>query len=163
MFFKVLQYLNQLPIQSIWCKFGKNFKSFNFFFTLLVEDWDQILISVSAFTYPNIPGLFAVDDKPLEVDACNPSPCGPNADCRDGICTCLLEYQGDPYVGCRPECILNSECPHTLACIRNKCKDPCPGTCGQNALCSVINHIPICSCPPGMSGNPFVQCSIQQG
>lgn len=64
---------------------------------------------------------------------------------------------------CRPECVLNSECPQNKACIRNKCMDPCPGTCGQNALCEVYNHVPMCRCPQGMSGNAFVQCLPYQG
>lgn len=105
----------------------------------------------------------AAVDSPPEIDPCNPSPCGANAVCRDGVCSCLPEYQGDPYSSCRPECILNSDCPRNRACIRNKCKDPCPGTCGQDAICTVLNHIPICSCPTGMAGNPFVECRPQQG
>jgi len=96
--------------------------------------------------------------EPVADDPCNPSPCGPNAQCRDGVCTCLPEYQGDPYVGCRPECVINSECPRNRACIRNKCQDPCPGTCGENAICDVVNHVPVCSCPPGMTGNAFIAC-----
>lgn len=95
---------------------------------------------------------------PVKDDPCDPSPCGPNAVCNDGQCTCISEYQGDPYVGCRPECVLNSECPHDKACIRNKCVDPCPGTCGVNAICEVLNHVPMCRCPDGMSGNAFYQC-----
>ncbi|KAJ8938421.1 hypothetical protein NQ318_004707, partial [Aromia moschata] len=97
--------------------------------------------------------------KPPAPDPCNPSPCGSNAQCDDGTCTCLPEYQGDPYRGCRPECVLNSDCSRELACIRNKCKDPCPGTCGQNAQCAVINHIPTCSCDEGFRGNAFVLCT----
>lgn len=98
-----------------------------------------------------------------EADPCNPSPCGPNANCHDGICTCIPEYQGDPYAGCRPECILSTDCPKNKACIRNKCKDPCVGTCGSNAICSVVNHIPICSCPEKTSGNPFISCEPVKG
>lgn len=39
-----------------------------------------------------------------------------------------------------------------------KCKDPCPGTCGLNARCRVVNHNAICSCNPGFVGDPFVRC-----
>lgn len=95
---------------------------------------------------------------PRNDDPCNPSPCGANSQCSNGVCTCWPEYQGDPYTGCRPECVLSTECSPTKACIRNKCVDPCPGTCGQNAVCSVINHIPACSCPPGMNGDAFTFC-----
>lgn len=76
----------------------------------------------------------------------------------NGICTCLPEYKGDPYLGCRPECLLNSDCQREKACLRSKCINPCPGTCAQNAICEVLNHIPMCSCPGGMEGNAFVQC-----
>lgn len=75
------------------------------------------------------------------------------------MCTCLPEYQGDPYRGCRPECVLNNDCPRDRACVNNKCIDPCPGTCGQNAECTVINHIPTCSCIANFTGNAFILCS----
>lgn len=98
---------------------------------------------------------------PTVSDPCNPSPCGPNAICKNGDCECLPEYIGNPYEACRPECILNSECPRDKTCLRNKCKDPCPGTCGQNAICDVVNHIPVCSCLAGYIGDPFVSCREQ--
>lgn len=98
-----------------------------------------------------------------ESDPCNPSPCGPNAQCNAGICTCLPNYQGDPYTSCRPECVLNNDCPLNRACVRNKCVDPCPGTCGRNAICNVLNHIPMCSCPVGMAGNAFIFCERIEG
>lgn len=101
---------------------------------------------------------FVVEPPEAPQDPCVPYPCGSNTKCLDGQCSCLAEYQGDPYIGCRPECVMNNDCTSHLACIRNKCKDPCPGTCGQNAICNVYNHIPICSCPAGMSGNAFTQC-----
>lgn len=110
--------------------------------------------------FPNILSLAPV----VEDDPCNPSPCGNNARCSGaGICTCLPEYHGDPYVDCRPECVLNSDCPRSKACVRNKCTDPCIGMCGQNAICEVSNHIAMCICPSGMQGNAFVQCQPIQG
>ncbi|KAK1117042.1 hypothetical protein K0M31_017089 [Melipona bicolor] len=47
------------------------------------------------------------------------------------MCTCLPEYRGDPYYGCRPECVQNPDCPLDRACNRNKCFDPCTGVCGR--------------------------------
>lgn len=95
---------------------------------------------------------------------CVPSPCGINAKCREqnsaGSCICLPDYIGNPYEGCRPECSLNSDCPPNKACIQNKCIDPCPGVCGQNAECQVINHLPSCSCITGYSGDPFRYCLL---
>lgn len=97
-------------------------------------------------------------------DPCNPSPCGANAICKErnnaGSCTCIPEYTGDPYTGCRPECVLNSECPRDRACINNKCRDPCPGMCGLYAECRVINHSPSCACLPGYTGNPLSACQL---
>lgn len=107
--------------------------------------------------------MFILATKPVVPDRCNPSPCGSNAECNDGICTCLPEYFGDPYRGCRPECVLNNDCAKDKTCIRNKCIDPCPGTCGQNAQCAVINHIPTCTCTEGFTGNAFVLCTEVKG
>lgn len=96
-------------------------------------------------------------------DPCYPSPCGSNAKCRTvndyPICECIPEYRGNPYENCRPECLANSDCPMNRACIRNKCEDPCPGTCGINAICTVRNHIPICSCPDNFIGEAFTLCT----
>ena len=95
---------------------------------------------------------------------CIPSPCGSNAVCKEqngaGSCTCLSEYIGNPYEGCRPECTVNSDCISSLACIRSKCQNPCPGTCGSNTECQVINHIPMCTCVSGYTGDPFRYCSL---
>lgn len=98
----------------------------------------------------------------LPKDPCNPSPCGPNAQCSThgsvGSCTCFPNYFGDAYAGCRPECVQNSDCPRTKACLNRKCGDPCPGSCGVNANCRVINHSPECTCKPGYTGNPLHAC-----
>lgn len=42
--------------------------------------------------------------------------------------------------------------------MKQKCQDPCPGSCGVNALCNVVNHTPICLCPDNYEGNPFENC-----
>lgn len=94
-------------------------------------------------------------------DPCNPSPCGPNSQCKQvngqGVCSCLPNYIGSPP-GCRPECVVSSECPQNRACLNQKCVDPCPGPCGLNTRCEVINHSPICSCRQGFTGDPFSRC-----
>lgn len=96
---------------------------------------------------------------------CQPNPCGSNALCREqngvGSCQCLPEYFGNPYEGCRPECVLNSDCSSNLACVNSKCVNPCPGTCGQNALCQVVNHLPSCICHEGYTGDPYRYCNVQ--
>ena len=98
-------------------------------------------------------------------DPCNPSPCGANADCIEknnvATCQCRPGYpKGDPFTGCRPECITSADCPQTQACgTQQKCIDPCPGLCGPNAQCQTINHQPICRCISGYSGDPYRGCS----
>ncbi|XP_065203537.1 neurogenic locus notch homolog protein 1-like [Planococcus citri] len=98
------------------------------------------------------------------TDPCMPSPCGPNSVCRQidshAVCACQKNYIGSPP-NCRPECTVHSECSQNKACIEQKCKDPCPGPCGQNARCQVINHSPICSCPTGYTGDPFERCIVE--
>ena len=98
-------------------------------------------------------------------DPCNPSPCGPNSQCvnreNQAVCSCLPNYVGSPP-GCRPECVVSSECVLNKACMNKKCVDPCPGSCGLNARCEVINHSPICSCRSEFTGDPFLRCSAMQ-
>lgn len=98
----------------------------------------------------------------VQLTPCSPSPCGANAVCKEqrgaGSCVCLPEYIGNPYEGCRPECVVNSDCATNLACIQNKCKNPCINICGQNAICTVLNHAPKCDCLPGLTGNPYQNC-----
>jgi hypothetical protein len=92
---------------------------------------------------------------------CLSSPCGPYSVCRvvsgHAVCSCQAGHVGSPPT-CRPECILSTECPQDKACINQKCVDPCPGTCGLNARCQVVNHNPICTCTLGFTGDPFVRC-----
>lgn len=100
-------------------------------------------------------------DKQELINPCNPSPCGPNSQCREAngqaVCSCLPNYIGSPP-GCRPECVVSTECTSTKACINQKCGDPCVGVCGLNTKCQVVNHSPICTCNPGHTGDPFTRC-----
>lgn len=95
------------------------------------------------------------------LDPCHPSPCGPFSQCRDingsPSCSCSSTYIGSPP-NCRPECSINAECPSNKACIQEKCRDPCLGSCGFNAICTVINHTPACSCSEQDTGDPFTNC-----
>lgn len=70
----------------------------------------------------------------------------------------MQDYFGDPYIGCRPECLHSFDCPCNFACINAKCVDPCENSCGMNAECSVVNHSPMCFCTPGYTGNALVGC-----
>lgn len=113
------------------------------------------------FVSCNRPPVVSIAPPSRDEDPCNPSPCGVNAECRNGQCSCLPDYLGNPLIGCRPECVLNSDCPLDRACVNQKCRDPCPGTCASNAICEVHQHVPMCHCPQGMIGNAFILCEEQ--
>lgn len=102
---------------------------------------------------------------PVVQNPCVPSPCGPYAECRDiggaPSCSCLKSYIGSPP-NCRPECTINSDCASNQACINEKCRDPCPGSCGLSAICNVINHTPACTCPEEFTGDPFNNCYLKR-
>ena len=106
--------------------------------------------------------FFIATRVPEIIQPCNPSPCGVNAECREqsnaAACTCIRDYQGNPYIECKPECVSNSDCPRHLVCLNQKCVDPCKGICGDRATCSVTNHIPLCTCYPGYTGDAFIAC-----
>lgn len=92
---------------------------------------------------------------------CIPSPCGPNSQCRvvgdTPACSCLPDYIGRAP-NCRPECTINSECTSNMACQNERCRDPCPGSCGPHTTCHVVAHKPLCQCEIGYSGDPFLGC-----
>ncbi|KAJ0169606.1 hypothetical protein K1T71_014791 [Dendrolimus kikuchii] len=97
-----------------------------------------------------------------QSNPCQPSPCRPFSQCRDIggqlSCSCLLESTGSPP-NCRPECSISKDCPNEKVCINGTCADPCPGSCGTNARCRVVNHLPICTCFDGYTGDPMVSCT----
>ena len=108
--------------------------------------------------------LFSVTQRqttPQPVDPRNPDPCGPYSQCRNSnniaACSCLPGFEGSPP-NCRPECRTPSECAKLLACINQKCRDPCPGNCGASAECEVFNHYAVCRCQQGYEGNPYESC-----
>lgn len=121
--------------------------------------------SSSSSLYPMCYVYKSILERPVvsePIDPCVPSPCGPNSQCRavgsTPACSCLPNYIGRAP-NCRPECMINAECPANLACVNEKCKDPCVGSCGLNALCTVIKHNPVCECQRGFTGDPFSVCT----
>ena len=107
---------------------------------------------------------FPVTERPTRPsNPCVPSPCGQGANCQYNgqrpVCSCPPGYRGNPLVLCQPECTNDAGCPLQRACIGQKCRDPCPGSCGVDAECFVVNHAPICTCPAGYTGDPMTQCA----
>lgn len=102
------------------------------------------------------------------LNPCVPNPCGPNAKCRAhndvAVCECEPGTFGNPNLptGCQPECVTNSQCPMDEACVNRRCRDPCVGTCGLQALCDVVAHNPICRCPGGYTGDPIHRCTLSK-
>lgn len=93
------------------------------------------------------------------------SPCGLNAECYVAgsrpECRCLSGYRGNPFEICRAiECRSNSDCPGDKACENAVCVNPCvyDNVCSPRAECSPQNHMPVCKCPEGYIGNPYVDC-----
>ncbi|CAH0548908.1 unnamed protein product [Brassicogethes aeneus] len=97
------------------------------------------------------------------VSTCSSGTCGQNAQCQvvggRPVCSCLRGYSGDPISLCkRSECLDNSECRGHQTCRNGVCINPCDGICGTNANCDARNHVPVCSCPAGYTGDPFSRC-----
>jgi hypothetical protein len=100
--------------------------------------------------------------------ACKPNPCDPYSSCsvyseHVAMCDPCSGPQAPWLPHCRPECLCNSDCPFNMACLGQKCRDPCQGTCGVNALCTVVHHTPACYCPQGTTGNPYEHCATPLG
>jgi hypothetical protein len=107
--------------------------------------------------------IYKIVLQPPEIPMpCNPNPCAVNAVCKErngvGSCSCMKNYFGDPYVHCRPQCVVNDDCDSSQACMNMRCIDACNGACGLNSRCSVINHSPTCQCLEGFTGNPLSSC-----
>lgn len=150
--------VNHIPI----CSCVKNYTGDPFNGCKVLESKNLISVLMPLilfFMHPKI-CFSAPVSKPESL--CLPSPCGPNSDCRiigtQAACSCLSNYIGRPP-NCRPECSTNAECSSNLSCINEKCQDPCPGSCGVNTSCSVLNHNSICVCIFGYDGDPTLQCS----
>lgn len=98
-----------------------------------------------------------------EINPCDPNPCGRNAMCREqdevAACLCLPDHYGNPYESCMPKCNSNSDCPSNRMCIRNECYDPCPGICPPDSHCLMDNHLPMCNCKEGYTGDPYQNCT----
>ena len=108
------------------------------------------------------------------IDICMKIPCGNNATCRAvnhrRDCRCPAGYEGDPQVKCelsdkyREEgCTADIDCPINLACLNDRCRDPCDAQpCGDNAECLIRESLPfkttICKCKPGFQGDAYTQC-----
>ena len=58
-------------------------------------------------------------------------------------------------------CESNDDCPDYTSCRNRKCINPCAvdKPCAPSALCKVVNHNPVCTCPNGYIGSPHTKCT----
>ena len=58
-------------------------------------------------------------------------------------------------------CSSDDDCPEYTACRNRKCINPCAvdEPCAPTAICKVVNHNPVCTCPNGFIGSPHTRCS----
>lgn len=111
------------------------------------------------FTDSDCPSNAACDNARCTNPCENPNICGRNALCsvraHSAVCKCPGNAKGDPQHECViVECSDNTDCDLSKSCIDSKCIDPCSlsNSCGQNANCYVENHIGVCTCHPGTTG-----------
>lgn len=85
-----------------------------------------------------------------------------------GNCICPIEFgyrldfKGNCIPKTGPECETDNQCPDHKYCNpeMKTCDDPClKKRCGTNAFCNATNHIAVCQCSSGYSGNPEIYCS----
>lgn len=120
-------------------------------------------------------------DKSCENQLCvNPcvysNPCSTRAECVSqnhiAVCRCPDGLIGNPLVECKPapqpECTIDAECSSHLACINNRCIEPCPALepCQLPAKCLVVPSLPvrtlICECPEGYVSSGSGTCKPLQ-
>lgn len=92
--------------------------------------------------------------------------CGRNAQCKVQLhraqCICPQGMQGNPLISCISVlCQYNEDCADHESCDRlnRVCRPVCDdNTCAQKATCIGKAHQPICTCLPGLTGNPYFEC-----
>ncbi|KAG8229966.1 hypothetical protein J437_LFUL008539 [Ladona fulva] len=74
-------------------------------------------------------------------------------------CECPEGRYGNPWRRCMAGCEKDSDCSSSWFCEKSRCRPVCSAkTCAQGADCSVVDHRPVCECPPGFKGNSTTQC-----
>jgi hypothetical protein len=111
--------------------------------------------------------ILSSKNKCEDYDECTENPCHSSAICQNipgsFICSCPQNMIGDPIQeGCRDsnECYSDADCHYSASCIESKCLNPCDYAteCGNGALCKVLDHKTVCTCPSNTIGDPKVEC-----
>jgi len=59
-------------------------------------------------------------------------------------------------------CLEHTDCSLREICLEGQCSSPCKleNICGANTECQVrSDRVAICTCKPGLTGDPFVACA----
>jgi len=131
--------------------------------------WSMMAMPILAFLMLNVALVQCKAQLRGSVDACVPSPCGPNTECSinsvgAAVCRCLpgMFPKPDTITGCGPQCTQDYECKSNERCFQNKCQGACVGDpCGVNTECEALNHRAVCRCYRGYTGDPLIQCTQQ--
>ena len=61
-------------------------------------------------------------------------------------------------------CTYNDDCPDHAACRNSACINPCAAEnpCAPSAICTVVKHEALCSCPDGYIGTPEIDCRLRK-
>lgn len=108
---------------------------------------------------------------------CDEDTCADSAICKgqqhQPKCYCPQGTTGNPFIRCtlllsppdgQPECRSDSECPTQMACINQKCVNPCANeqVCKPDQECRVLDTSPLrtvmCQCPPDMVVDSSGRC-----
>lgn len=121
------------------------------------------------FTNSDCPSSAICSDNRCRNPCENLNSCGRNAECltvnHEITCRCPAKTKGDALAECVPiECSDNNDCSSDKICIDSKCTNPCSfvNACGANADCTVNNHVGICSCKAGYTGDAQLGCVTLQ-
>lgn len=99
------------------------------------------------------------DEETCALDAvCLPRNHQPQCECKAGLVgnphqQCLPPEQTITIQSSKPSCLHDSECPSQLACINQRCSNPCAlaQVCSSQQTCTVLDILPlrtmICKCP----------------
>ena len=86
-------------------------------------------------------------------------------ECIVKLCMIIILLVGLPTeptldVGCES----NADCPDYTACENRQCINPCAirDPCAPSAICKVVRHEPVCTCPDGYIGNPQTSCELRK-
>ena len=118
---------------------------------------------IGCYSNGDCPGDRSCVNKQCTDPCLHENPCSVRAECRvrghQASCRCPPGYVGNPQIDCRPEeepeCRTDGDCPSQLACLNNKCQNPCLviEPCQIPSECKVLPTLPVrtmvCVCPSG--------------